>query len=241
MRVAGAFLALAGTLAVVGCAGGRALARPGASPAAAQALRTCVDRWNQDNMLGWGSMWVRIAFRALNARERSLVSFGDDAQRRCTVSIARRPGDNSWICRIDATGGYECPLHTSDGMPPLRNANGKADRRGVVKLAVPLKGTRATPPLSWQRRYPHVDGYILPWTPAGALRRGLRFVGTQRGSCGFFVETVVPRSAGRCVSSAGEIFEPCFPRGRDFRPRDVAACSGPGSTKFLRWVVTGRL
>jgi hypothetical protein len=35
-------------------------------------------------------MSVRIAIRALDARERSAVSFGDDAQRRCTLSLAGR-------------------------------------------------------------------------------------------------------------------------------------------------------
>jgi hypothetical protein len=192
-------------------------------------------------MLGWGAMSVRIAIRALDAGERARVSFGDDARRRCTVSLAGRPGDNSWICRVGDSGGYDCPLVTSDGMPRLRNANGRTDPRGVLTLDVPLKGTHATPPLVWQRRYPHVDAFILPWTRAGKLRSGLRFVVTERGSCGFFVEHVVPRSAGRCVDSrTSAISEPCFPRRRAFRVGDVAACSAPGDTGFIRWVITGR-
>jgi hypothetical protein len=90
----------------------------GSAVTPAQALRTCVDRWNQDEMTSWGSMSVRIAIRTLNARERVAVSFGDDARPRCTVSLANRLGDNSWICREDDSGGYACPLVTSDGMPP---------------------------------------------------------------------------------------------------------------------------
>jgi len=135
--------AAVGLLVVVLGDGGRwGRAPPTTVPAAssAQALRTCVDRWNQDNMVGWGSMSVRIAVRALDVRERGRVSFGNDAQRRCTLSLAGRPGDNSSICRIDEAGGYDCPLITSDGMPPLRNANGRTDRRGVLKLSVALKG-----------------------------------------------------------------------------------------------------
>jgi len=208
---------------------------------AAQALRACVDRWNEDNMVNWGSMSVRIAIRGLDDRERGRVSFGDDAQRRCTVSLAGRPGDNSWICRIGDSGGYVCPLVTSDGMPPLRNPNGRTDGRGVLKLDAPLKATHATPPLAWQRRYPHVDGFILPWTRAGKLRAGLRFGVTDRGACGHFVEHRVPRSAVRCVDSRTVAYtEPCFPQRRDFHAGDVAACGAPGDTHFVRWAITGR-
>lgn len=235
--------AVGGLVVVSGDGIGWARAAPSTDRAAplAQALRTCVDRWNQDNMVSWGSMSVRISIRGLGARERSVLTIPNPGQRRCTLSLAARPGDNSWICRIADTGGYDCPLVTSDGMPPLRNANGTTDHRGVLKLDVPLKGTHATPPLPWQRRYPHVDGFILPWTRAGKLRSGLRFGGTERGSCGFWVEHRVPRSAGRCVSSAGVIFEPCFPRRRYFRAGDVAACDAPGDTSFIRWVITGHL
>jgi hypothetical protein len=186
-------------------------------------------------------MSVRIAIRALDARERAAVSFGDNAQRRCTLSLAGRPGDNSWICRIRDSGGYDCPLVTSDGMPPLRNTNGRTDQHGVLRLDVPLKGTHATPPLPWQRRYPHMDAFILPWTRVGKLRSGLRFAATERGACGFFVETRVPRSAVRCVDSRTAAWtEPCFPQRRNFRAGDLAACTAPGVTSFIRWRITAR-
>ena len=219
----------------------RAAASADPAVSSAQALRTCVERWNQDNMLSWGSMSVRIAIRPLDARERGRVSFGDDAQRRCTLSLAGRPGDNSWICRIGDSGGYVCPLVTSDGMPLLRNANGRTDQRGVLTLNVPLKGTHPTPPLPWQRRYPHVDGFILPWTRAGNLRAGLRFSATEHGACGSFIETRVPRSAVRCVDSRTYTWtEPCFPQRRNFRAGELAACTAPGLTNFTRWRITAR-
>lgn len=238
--------ALVGLAGLVGPVGVSALstATPSADAAAppAQALRTCVDRWNQNNMVSWGSLSVRISIRALGARERSVLSTGDDAERRCTLSLAGRPGDQALICRIGDSGGYYCPLVTSDGMPPLRRPNGWTDRHGVLKLDVPLKGTHATRPLPWQRRYPHVDGFILPWTRDGKLRPGLRFVATERGACGFWVEHRVPRSGGRCVDRRTyAISEPCFPRLRKFRARDVAACEAPGDTTLVRWVVTRRL
>jgi hypothetical protein len=237
------YLAVGGLVVVLVDGNCWAKAAPSTNPAAstAQALRTCVDRWNQDNMVSWGSMSVRISIRGLDARERSVLSIPNPAQLLCTLSLAGRPGDNSWICRIGTAGGYECPLVTSDGMPPLRKANGTTDDRGVLKLDMPLKGTHATPPLAWQRRYPHVDGFIMPWTRAGKLRSGLRFIVTQRGRCGFWVEHRVPRSGGRCVTSAGAITEPCFPQRRNFRAGDLAACGAPGDTRFIRWVITGRL
>src|SRR5437588_12354846 len=80
-RIARSMLIAGGVAAVLGCAAvsNRAVDRPAAS---SQALRACVDRWNQDNMLGWGSMSVRTAVRAPSPAERRRVSLGkvDDAQ-----------------------------------------------------------------------------------------------------------------------------------------------------------------
>jgi hypothetical protein len=138
-------------------------------------------------------------------------------------------------------GGYECPLVTSDGMPPLTSPNGKTDRRGVLSLTVPLAGTHAIPPLSWQQRYRHVDAFILPWAPAGTLRPGLRFTGTEHGPCNRSVEHVVPRSAIRCWDPRYGQFDPCFPKRRNVRVGDVVACGGAGDVTFIRWVITRRL
>jgi hypothetical protein len=207
----------------------------------AQALRTCVDRWNQDAMVSWGSRSVRVAVRGLDARERSILSEPHPEQRVCTVSLADKPGDNTWICQIGNSGGYYCPLITSDGMPHLRNPNGMTDHRGVLKLDVPMPGTHPTPALPWQRRYRHVDGFILPWTRAGKLRPGLRFDVTERGPCVHFVEQIVPRSAVRCIDGrTREFSDSCFPRWRNFRAGDLAACGAPGETSFTRWRITGR-
>lgn len=191
-------------------------------------------------MIGWRSRSVRIAIRALTARERSALSVPDHAQRRCTLSLADRPGKDTWICRILDSGGYDCPLITSDGMPVLKDANAKTDKRGVLTLDVPLAGTHATPPLVWQR-FPHTDGFVLPWTRSGTLRSGLHYyAGNEHGRCGVEFEHVVPSSAGRCVVHAA-IYEPCFPRHRKFVVHDLAACGSPGSAQFARFVVTARL
>jgi len=214
--------------------------RGGRTESSTQALRTCVDRWNQGNMLSWRSQSVRISIRALTANERSRLSLPGHAQRRCTLSLADRPGENTWICRLLDSGAYDCPLVTSDGMPVLKGANTTTNKRGFLTLDAPLAGTHRTLPLAWQH-YPHTDGFILPWTPAGTLRPGLSFVGHEGGRCGFFVEHVVPQSAGRCVLSNGAIYEPCFPQHRNFVVHASAACGYPGSRHFVRLFVTARL
>jgi hypothetical protein len=195
-------------------------------------------------MLSWGSMSVRISIRALGAGERSVLTIPNPAQRRCTLSLAPRPGRDSWICLIDAAAGYECPLVTSDGMPRLRNKNGTTDRRGVLKLDVPLKGTHATPPLAWQRRYPHVDGFILPWTRAGTLRQGLSFdqaggARHYRGTCSRGSQQTVAKAALRCFSDVQ--FDPCFAPAEDWNhPGAIIACAYPGWTRFGRFVIARR-
>jgi hypothetical protein len=124
---------------------------------------------------------------------------------------------------------------------PLKNENATANEHGVLKLDVPLQGTRATPPLLWQRHYPHIDGFIEPWTRSGKLRKGLRFTTTGRGPCHIGSEQILLRSVVRCHSPAFVTFDPCFPRRRD-RPRgDIAACANwPGQKTFVRWTITGR-
>jgi hypothetical protein len=217
------------------------------SPAAApsrQALRTCIDRWNQGNMLSWGSMSVRISIRTLDARERSVLSVSNPLKRRCTLSLASRRGENSWICLINTAGAYDCPLVTSDGMPPLMTKNGTTDRRGALKVDLPLNATHATPPLAWQRRYPHIDGFILPWTDAGSLREGLSFFtagGSRhyRGTCSRGSQQTVAKAALRCFSDVQ--FDPCFVAAANWnQPGTIAACAGAGSTRFSRFAISRR-
>jgi hypothetical protein len=194
-------------------------------------------------MVGWKSRSVRIAIRGLTRVERDRFAEPHPGERHCTLSLADREGDNTWICILTVTGGYDCPLVTSDGMPPLRNANGKTDRRGILR-GVPLAGTHATPPLEWQRRYPHVDGFILPWTRSGKLRPGLSFISTGgarhlRGACSPGAEHIVPRASLRCFSDVQ--FDPCFAPTRHWNHRGaVVACGAPGWTHFSRFVISAQ-
>jgi hypothetical protein len=195
-----------------------------------QTLRTCVDRWNQGNMVGWGPGPANVAFRRPNAKEHSSIELS--WRRLCIVGIA--VGDGTWTCVLSTTGAYWCPpLHEATG--PRLPENATLDRRGVLELDSPLSGTHPAPPLPWQR-YPRVDGYIHPWTSSGTLRPGLRLKGEQRGRCFLVSETA--RSAVSCLAGYAR-YDACFPQRRPWRRGDLAVCSwGPGSTTFTRWVIT---
>ncbi|HST25902.1 MAG TPA: hypothetical protein VLJ76_07915 [Gaiellaceae bacterium] len=229
---------------------------PASRISAAQALRTCVDRWNQDHMLGWGPTLVSISIRRLDVREEAHVGIYDRTKR-CTVSLAvfwprSHPGcsggavesgrpnfcvetTTTSVCVGNQAGGYWCSRY-ADGDPPLRNRNATTDPRGVLTLDVPLSGTRATPPLSWQRRYQHIDGYIHPWTAAGTLRRGLTFAGQYRGTCIRGSEQTHDASALRCYSNGW--FDPCFaPTRNRHLTGGIVACADAGSTTFVRFIL----
>ena len=232
------------------------------SSSSAQALRTCIDRWNQGNMLGWGPTLASVSIRRVSANQLAAVGLRNPALPRCTVSLAvhsRRdprtgcsgesvmPGDpkfcvyrgSTYVCIIDAFGGYACPTN-AEGSPPLRNKNAATNERGVLKLDVPLIGTHAAPPLAWQRRYPHTDGWIQPWTSSGTLRPGLRFVGVYSGSCSRGSYQTVMKEAIRCWSHLQ--FDPCFAQQPGWSHGGVvAACANwPGGTTFTRFVITKR-
>jgi len=205
-----------------------------------QALRSCVDRWNQANMVGWGPALVDIEVRRLVPAE--VHNVGDYGRApRCVASIAAKIHEQTFVCVINAAGAYECSRY-SDGAPLLRRANAKLDKRGVLRLdAFPI-GTHATPPLAWQR-YPHVDGLIHPWTGAGKLRRGLSFLaarGTRyRGHCFQGSEYTPDPAALKCVSDVQ--FGACYAPTRDWnRHGAVVACASEGSVRFARFVITGR-
>ena len=217
-------LVLAGLLLAVACRH---------KTSAAQTLRTCVDRWNQDNMVDQGPAPAKVAFRRPVRKERESIEL--PARRQCIVSIAA--GRGTWTCVLSGSGAYWCPpRHEPTGLP-LKNKNATIDRRGVLVLDAPLKGTHPTPPLAWQR-YPHLDSVVHPWTSRGTLRAGLRFKGKGRGPCFVVDETVI--SAVSCLLPNGGRYEACFPRWQYWLPGQLAACGGFGGTSFVRWTITGQ-
>src|SRR6266576_2150069 len=93
-----------------------------------QALRTCADRWNQANMLGWGPDLVNIAVRRLVPAEvHNVGSYGQAP--RCVISIAAKLHELTFVCVINSGGAYECSRY-SDGAPPLRQTNGRLAASG---------------------------------------------------------------------------------------------------------------
>jgi hypothetical protein len=205
-----------------------------------QALRTCVDRWNQANMVGWGPDLVDIAVRRLVPDEvHNVGSYGRTP--RCVASIASKLHQLTFVCVVNDSGAYDCSRF-SDGAPPLRDRNGKIDARGVLRLDVALGGTHAAPPLAWQR-YPHVDGNIHPWTSSGKLRSGLSFYPDRgarfRGHCFKGSEYTRDPAALKCVSDVQ--FEACYAPTRNWnRIGAVVACASAGSTRFSRFVISRR-
>ena len=215
-------LVLAGSLLAAGC---------GHKTSSGQTLRTCVDRWNQGNMIAWGPVPANVAFRRPVAKEHASIELSP--RRQCIVAIAA--GGGTWTCVLGSSGAYSCPpLHEPTG-PQLRR-NARIGKRGVLVLDQPLRGTHPTPPLAWQR-YPHVDGFVEPWTAGGTLRPGLRFKGEGRGACTVVDETAL--FAISCLTPEGRRYEACFPQRQDWRAGDLAACGGLGDTSFVHWTITG--
>jgi hypothetical protein len=208
----------------------------------AQALRTCADRWNQANMLGWGPARASVTIRRPDAVERRQLGDLTRGAPRCLVVLAAGAG-STWICELNPVGAYYCPIRHEPMYRRLRNENARIGRRGVLQLEIPLAGTHTAPPLAWNR-YPHVDGFIHPWTRAGKLRKGLRLEqpGAARHSLGICMrgsEITFDRVALRCVSDVQ--LDPCFPRTRDWNRRGaVVACGAPGYRTFDRFVVVRR-
>jgi len=91
-----------------------------------QTLRTCVDRWNQGNMVGWGPGPVNVAFRRPNAKEHSSIQLS--SSRLCIVGIA--VGDGTWTCAMSSTGAYWCPpLHEATGAASAGERDAEQARR----------------------------------------------------------------------------------------------------------------
>jgi hypothetical protein len=252
-------LLFAASLAVlVGC-DASTTRRRNVDPAARQALRTCVDRWNEGQMRDWGPAFASVGLGRLDRTRLAAIGmrFGP---RRCVVTMAfeypRTPGVScprpahtprgdcvelarTTSCALGRFGAYECPLvHEPDNVP-LRNQNATIDKRGVLKPDFPLDGTHPPPRLAWQR-YPRIDGWIEPWTHAGKLRPGLRFTSTYTGGGGCVrgAEETAAKSAVRCLWRGLYQVHPCFaPPGRWNHRGGVVACAAPGATTFGRFVI----
>jgi hypothetical protein len=236
------------TATILGCGGQAADSTSGTSAvpsttSGAQALRVCADRWNQGNMLGWGPTLAHVSakpqctvFLAVHyARDPHAGCSGNDTMPGYrNVCVARK---TTFRCAINRFGGFECPTNADTARTPLTNQNAVADVHGTLKLSISLSGTHATAPLDWQRRYPHVDGWILPWTSDGKLRPGLELKGSTRAVCSRGSQAAATSPAIRCRVGAG-ITDPCFAKKAVLAHGVIAACpNAAGSTAFARFVI----
>ena len=142
-------------------------------------------------------------------------------------------------CVLASKGAFYCPYSPVQG--PLRTeANATLLASGTLKLRTSLAGTHAARPLPWQR-YPHVDGYIHPWTASGRLRSGLHLKPWKDGHGGCFQgsEEVPDPAAISCLIKLGRA-SPCYPQKRPWAAGDIAACAGLADLTFSRFRITGR-
>jgi len=186
-------------------------------------------------MASLGPATANIAFRSPLAKERASIEMSPRPQ--CIVAIDAG-GAGTWTCTLIESGAYWCPPHHEPTGPVLKR-NARIDAHGVLTLDQPLKGTHPTPPLAWQR-YPHLDGFIEPWTADGKLRAGLRFDSVGRGRCFVVDETAVAAISCLTLTGGQARYEACFPQWQNWLPGELAACGGLGSTRFLRWTITAQ-
>lgn len=219
-----------------GCSGGRQAEPVRHRPPVSQAIRTCADRWNQDNMVGYGGGRAEVT---IVRPARVLPDWGGLPGRpSCLIMYGSR--SRPAYCVLFQPGAYQCPYSDMSG-PEMTHINARIDNGGRLKLDVSLVGTHPVAPLPWMR-YPHVDAYIHPWTKAGKLRRGLSLRAWKKGHgrCWRGAEEVLDRSALGCLVPTLSHVGPCYPRRRLWGAGDIAACATLGSTTFLRWRITAR-
>lgn len=210
----------------------------------AQALRICVDRWNEGNMISWGPTVAHV-----EARPRCAVTLAIHYRRPRLGCAGNRavPGhprfclnrSRTYMCVINRFGAYVCPANADTGQTPLKGQNARTNERGVLRLDFSVAGTRTAEALPWQRNYPHVDGWVYPWGPGGRFRSGLRFTATGHGPCTVGSEQTSERTAISCRFGAGVSglrIDPCFRQQGARHRAAVAACpNAPGDTTFTRF------
>jgi hypothetical protein len=222
-------------LGAAACGGGTpslAAAKP-----ASQALRTCVDRWNQDTMVGYGFLAGHLEVAMVRPGHLLALATGVRGhQKRCVLMFGPEKAHPVY-CVLAPSGAFYCPYSPVEG-PRRTTTNATLGKDGVLTLDISLSGTHAARPLAWQR-YPHVDSYVHPWTSAGRLRPGLRLRPWKlgHGPCTTGTEEIPDPVALQCVVAVGRA-GPCYPQKRHWGPGDIAACGGVGPT-FYRWRITG--
>jgi hypothetical protein len=211
-----------------------------------EAQQRCVDRWSQMEM-HW-SRTIAIVTSHPRCAITLAYTYRPYGSSSCRPPARLLPGtpklcldrDSSFKCVINRYGAYECPTHASAAS--LRGWNAAVTQGRRLVLARPPQTSPKTPLPPWARRYPYVDGFILPWTRTGQLRAGLTLVARYKGKCAPISETTTANGALRCGDPRTNIrFDPCFPQKASWEHGGVvAACAeAPGSTTFRRLTISG--
>lgn len=224
------FLGLAGVVC-----GGAFGASPHPSKSNTTSAQWCVNRWGQLDMHPTPTLAVVLG------RKKCTILLGYSTRKPSSGCRADTTGYGHFCvdpasvfrCRLNQQGAYDCWTHAGHLRHPRWNARVGHDHRLV--LDHPQQHVR-TPTPSWARRYPVDRGYIKPWTKAGRLRGGLKFVDHHTAdSCD--PGSAVIGGAWRCNDRYGAFgADPCFPQ--PGRKRLFACATAPGSTRFLH--VTAR-
>jgi hypothetical protein len=159
------------------------------SSGSAQQLRTCVDRWNQANMVGWGPAFVRASVRRLDAKELGAVGLRDPARRRCVISFAFEsradpqtgcsgracvPGKPGWC--LDRSGTFSCAINPLGAaarvaaLPAHRRVGGALDANRPPSTRAEVRGQRTRPLLHGVREDTREARIGLPPALQGRLR-----------------------------------------------------------------------
>lgn len=222
--------------------------REAVGSASPQTQQGCVDRWNQMRMSQENTIASIVANRRCSVTLAYTFTAASGGPKMCAPGqrvsgTARQCLDrqHAFVCVLNQYGAYACPSHANQSGGVDWNAS--LDRHGVLSLDHPPKTKPTTALPGWAATYPYKDGFILPWTSTGSLRAGLSLTEHRSsGLCSQASETTTAPGALRCYA-ARELYDPCFsPEPSWADGRAIAACAqAPGSTKFSRFVIRGRL
>jgi hypothetical protein len=203
---------------VTGCAAILATAGVGVSTAAQaprqQRLQRCVDVWNLQNITWWTDARAEVAI----------------IRSRCLVTI---DGGDGWTfgCWQPTLSSFQCPGHGSMlNTKPQWNA--LIDARSRLVLNRPWPGRHLPVP---KPMYPTWNGYYVPFTSSGQLRRGIRISRREQGTCWSGTSIGSSRTAVFRCSASSRGHDPCFAKTINVTIGGFVMCPvSAGSPRFIK-------
>jgi hypothetical protein len=241
---------LAMLLVCLGCTSygsGTSRSAPQAAPGSPIALQLCVNEWNLMNPTRFSETIAAVT--ALPRCAVTLPNTYSPSPGMSSCSLGYKPVRARTLhclalslgfrCTLNQYRAYECPSH--GGEISVASWNARLTTTGALILDRPPQPRPVTKPPGWATRYPHTDGFIIPWIDdTGKLRGGLTLAGSDAGACASHGSgaTGVP-TVLRCYGRT-KVFDPCFARFRNWATVGTfAACpEAPGATRFVRFRIT---